>query len=75
MGKVISQLDADTTISELSRKGMRSAAIRDAVGTGIELPNLMNQGVAIANGLIRRVFGAGQIKTLRELAEVMQDPR
>lgn len=74
VGKVISQLDADTTISELSRKGMRSAAIRDAVGTGIELPNLMNQGVAIANGLIRRVFGAGQIKTLRELAEVMQDP-
>ena len=74
VGKVISQLDADTTISELSRKGMRSAAIRDAVGTGIELPNLMNQGVAITNGLIRRVFGAGQIKTLRELAEVMQDP-
>jgi len=74
VGKVISQLDADTAISELSRKGMRSAAIRDAVGTGIELPNLMNQGVAIANGLIRRVFGAGQIKTLRELAEVMQDP-
>ena len=74
VGKVISQLDADTAISELSRKGMRSAAIRDAVGTGIELPNLMNQGVAITNGLIRRVFGAGQIKTLRELAEVMQDP-
>lgn len=74
VGKVISQLDADTAISELSRKGMRSAAIRDAVGTGIELPNLMNQGVAIANGLIRRVFGAGQTKTLRELAEVMQDP-
>jgi len=74
VGKVISQLDVDTAISELSRKGMRSAAIRDAVGTGIELPNLMNQGVAITNGLIRRVFGAGQIKTLRELAEVMQDP-
>lgn len=74
VGKVISQLDVDTTLTELARKGANSSRLQGVVGEAVQLPNLMNQSAAIANGLIRRVFGAGQVRTLRELSEVMQDP-
>lgn len=74
VAKVISQLDVDTSLDELARQGAGSAKLQKVVGESIQLPNLMNQAAAITNGVIRRVFGAGQIKTLRELAEVMQDP-
>ena len=74
VGKVISQLDVDTTLTELARKGAGSSRLQNVVGEAIHLPNLMNQGVALTNGVIRRVFGAGQIRTLRELSEIMQDP-
>lgn len=75
VGKVINQLDVDTSLDELARRGMGSAKIKDAVGKTIELPNLMNQAVAVTNSMIRRVFGAGQIRTLKELAVTMQDPQ
>lgn len=74
VGKVISQLDVDTTLTELARKGAGSSRLQNVVGEAIHLPNLMNQGVALTNGVIRRVFGAGQVRTLRELSEIMQDP-
>lgn len=74
VGKVISQLDVDTTLTELARKGANSSRLQGVVGEAVQLPNLMNQSAAIANGLIRRVFGAGQVRTLQELSEVMQDP-
>ena len=74
VGEVISQLDVDTTLTELARKGAGSSRLQNVVGEAIQLPNLMNQGVALTNGVIRRVFGAGQVRTLRELSEIMQDP-
>ena len=75
VGKVISQLDADTSLKELASVGATSEKLHGLVGGGIQLPNLMNQGVSITNGIIRKVFGKGQIRTLQELAEVMQDPK
>jgi hypothetical protein len=74
VGKVISQLDADTSLTELASRGASSEKLQGLVGGGIHLPNLMNQGVAITNGLVRKVFGMGQIRTLQELAETMQNP-
>lgn len=74
VGKVISQLDADSSLMELASKGATSEKLQPLVGSGIHLPNLMNQGVAITNGILNKVFGKGQINTLKELAEVMQDP-
>lgn len=74
VAKVIGQLDIDAKLSDLARKGMGSEKIKEVAHYGLETPNLMNQGVAIFNSLARRVFGAGQLRTLRELSEVMQNP-
>lgn len=74
VSRVIGQLDVDSSLDELAKRGMRSEKIKTVTGEKIELPNLMNQAVALTNSFTRRVFGAGQIKTLRELATIMQDP-
>ena len=72
--KVIGQIDVDTTLEELARKGSTSQSLKDAVGGAVNLPNLMNSSVAIMNGFLRRTLGQGQVRTLKELQAVMQDP-
>ena len=71
---VIAQLDVNTRIDKLAKDGSQSIVLKDATGEVLQLPNTMNQAITVSNGLIRRVFQAGQVKTLSELASVMQDP-
>lgn len=71
---VIAQLDVDTSLEQLAKKGATSTVLKDATGEVLQLPNTMNQAITVSNGVIRRVFQAGQVRTLRELASVMQDP-
>lgn len=72
--KVMGQIDLDTTLEELAKKGTESISLKKAVGDSIQLPNLMNSAVAITNGAFKRAVGAGKIRTLREMHVVLQDP-
>jgi hypothetical protein len=71
---VLGELDVQTRVSELSRKGIGADSVNDAVNRAVHLPNLMNSAVAVTNGAIRKITGVGARKSLKELSEIMQDP-
>lgn len=71
---VLNELDIDARFNDLAKKGAGSQKVAGAVGSGINLPNLMNSAVAITNGAIKRIAGGGKIKSLEQLSAVMQDP-
>ena len=74
VNKVISQLDVDETVRELSSVGVSGKAVKELTGETLSLPNLMNASVALANGAFRRIFGMSKEGTMKNLAEMMQDP-
>ena len=74
LNNVVKELDINTRFEELAKAGSRSNKVKDAIGGVVELPKMLNQGIVIANGLIHRVTGAGKIKSMNSLAEIMQDP-
>lgn len=74
VNKVIAQLDVDETVKELSSVGVGSKAVKELTGETLSLPNLMNASVALANGAFRRIFGMSKESTMKNLAEMMQDP-
>jgi len=71
---VVKELDIDTTLTELARKGAQGQAITDAVGGLVKIPPMLNSAVTITNNLFHKVFGRAKTATLRELSETMQDP-
>ena len=74
VNNVIAQLDVDETVKELSSVGVGSKAVKELTGETLSLPNLMNASVALANGAFRRIFGMSKESTMKNLAEMMQDP-
>lgn len=72
---IVDDLNIDTKFNEQVRKGVSGAEARKAFGKSIDLPNLMNSAVAIANGATRKLTGRAKEKTLGELAIILRDPK
>ncbi len=75
LNRVRNELDIDARFKEQATAGMRGERLRSAVGDVVELPNMLNNAVTLTNSVLRRVTKGAKIKTLKELAEVMQDPQ
>jgi ParB-like chromosome segregation protein Spo0J len=73
--KVIDELDIDSRFQEQAAKGMRGENLKSAVGSGVELPHILNNAVVLANNEIRKVSGGGKIRTIKELSEILLDPK
>lgn len=72
---VIDELDIDARFQEQAARGMRGERLSGAVGAGVELPHVLNNAVVLANTAIRRLAGGGKIRTIKELSEILLDPK
>lgn len=72
---VIDELEINTEFADQARKGASGANLQKVMGKDFSVPNLMNQAVALARDATNRAVGKAKIKTLGELAKIMQDPQ
>jgi len=72
---VIDDLNIDTNFNEQVKRGISGKEVQKAFGKNIDLPNLMNSAVAIANNATRKLTGRAKEKTLGELAVILRDPK
>jgi hypothetical protein len=73
--KVIDELDIDARFQEQAARGMRGERLSGTVGAGVELPHILNNAVVLANNAIRKIAGGGKIRTIKELSEILLDPK
>jgi hypothetical protein len=75
INRVMRELDINAEFGDQAAKGAMSKNLKDIVGSAVELPHVLNNAVVIVNNVLRRVYGSGKLKTLKELSDVMQDPQ